>query len=58
MLRRACVYVRIWVGHVEQMSERCPPTRAQFDIPEHDRHVHMYVRMYIARIDPSFKASH
>ena len=27
----------------------------QIDIPKHDGH---YVRMYIARIDPSFKASH
>ena len=30
----------------------------QIDIPECDRHVHMYIRTYIARIDPSLKALH
>ena len=32
-------------------------SKCKFDIPERDRHVRTYVRMYIARIDPSFKAS-
>ena len=43
---RMCA-LRMRVGHVEKMSERCLPTRAQIDIPERDRHVHMYVRMYV-----------
>ena len=42
VLVRMCVLC-MWVGHVEQMSERCPSTRAQIDIPERDRHVRTHI---------------